>query len=45
MAKVCTRKTTLKIEGAEITRDGSAYGIAQQHGDGAVKSHSALRKA
>ncbi|MDO6584102.1 HVA1 family protein [Salipiger sp. 1_MG-2023] len=49
VAKVYPRKTTLKIEGTEITRGGSqdvpAYRIAQQHRDEAVKSHSALRKA
>ncbi|MGR3492219.1 MAG: hypervirulence associated TUDOR domain-containing protein [Shimia sp.] len=47
--KVYTQKTTLKIDGNEVTRDASeddpAYKIAQDDGDEVLKGHDELRKA
>lgn len=49
IAKVYTRKTTLKIKGSEVTRDASedepAYRIEQADGGEVLKSHSELQKA
>lgn len=47
--KVYTRKTTRKIKGSEITKNGSkdcpAYFIEQEDGDQVMKLHSELEKA
>ncbi|SEK76090.1 Protein of unknown function [Roseovarius nanhaiticus] len=49
VTKVYTQKITLKIDGAEVTRDASedepAYRIEQDDGDEVLKSHSELRKS
>ncbi len=49
IAKVYTRKTTVKIKGAEVTRDADddcpAYLIEQADGDKVLKSASELRRA
>jgi hypothetical protein len=49
VTKVYTQKITLKIKGAEVTRDASedqpAYRIQQDDGDEVLKSHSELRKS
>ena len=47
--KVYTRKTTRKIKGSEITKNGSkdcpAYYIVQEDGDAVLKLHSELKDA
>lgn len=49
VVKKYTRKITLKIDGAEVTRDASddepAYKIEQEDGDEVLKSESEIRKA
>ena len=49
VTKVYTQKRTLKIDGAEVTRDASedcpSYRIEQEDGDEVFKSHSEVRKA
>ncbi|MBF9032956.1 HVA1 family protein [Rhodobacterales bacterium HKCCE2091] len=49
VAKKYTRKITLKIDGAEVTRNASedepAYRIEQEDGGAVLKSESELRKA
>ena len=49
VTKKYTRKTTLKIDGSEITRnaddDDPAYKIEQDDGSEVLKSHSELKKA
>lgn len=47
--KVYERKTTRKIKGSEITKNGSkdcpAYYIVQKDGDAVLKLHSEVKKA
>lgn len=47
--QVYIQKRTLKIDGAEVTREASedepAYKIKQDDGDTVLKSHSEVRKA
>jgi len=49
ISKVYTRKTTRKIKGTEVTKNGSkdcpAYYIEQKDGDAVLKLHSEVKKA